>query len=63
MKPVLKAPGTMLLKLRDDEPLSSLAFNFNLLLYILVPDAAFLSYSGADAMEVRAFTRPLLTST
>jgi len=33
MKPVLKAPGTMLLKLRYDEPLSSFAFSFNLRRY------------------------------
>jgi len=30
MKPVLKAPGPMLLKLICDEPLSNFAFNFNL---------------------------------
>jgi len=30
MKPVLKAPGTMLLKLRFDEPVSSFAFNCDL---------------------------------
>ena len=33
MKPRLKAPGTMLLKLRYDEPHSNFAFNFNLRLY------------------------------
>jgi len=30
MKPVLKAPGSMLLKLRYDGPLSKFAFRFNL---------------------------------
>ena len=38
MKPVLKAPGTMLLKLRYDEPLSNFAFNFNLRRYISAGD-------------------------
>jgi hypothetical protein len=33
MKPVVKAPGPMLLKLRDDGPLSSVAFNFILSRY------------------------------
>ena len=30
IKPVLKAPGTILLKLRCDKPLSNIAFKFNL---------------------------------
>jgi len=30
IKPVLKAPGTILVKLRCDGPLSNVAFNFNL---------------------------------
>ena len=38
MKPVLKAPGTMLLKLIYDEPLSNFAFNFNLRRFIMVAD-------------------------
>jgi len=33
MKRVLKAPGTILLKLRYDEPLSNFAFEFNLRRY------------------------------
>jgi hypothetical protein len=33
IKPVLKAPGSMLLKVRCDEPLSNVAFNFNLRCY------------------------------
>jgi hypothetical protein len=40
MKSVLKAPGTMLLKLGYDEPLSNVAFNFNLRRYTVVPPAA-----------------------
>ena len=38
MKPVLKAPGTMLLKLIYDEPLSNFAFNFNLRRYAKATD-------------------------
>ena len=34
MKPTLKAPGTKLLKLKYDEPLSIFAFKFNLRRYI-----------------------------
>jgi len=33
IKPTLKAPGSMLLKLRYDGPLSEFAFNFNLRRY------------------------------
>jgi hypothetical protein len=33
MIPVLKAPGSMLLKLRYDEPLSNFAFKFNMRRY------------------------------
>jgi hypothetical protein len=33
MKPTLKAPGTKRLKLKHDEPLSNVAFNFNLRRY------------------------------
>jgi len=35
MKPVLKAPGTMLLKLRYDGPLSNFGFNFDLRRYTM----------------------------
>jgi len=37
MKSVLNAPGTMLLQLRYDEPLSNYAYNFNLRRYKLAP--------------------------
>jgi len=37
MKPTLKAPGTKLLKLKFDQPLSSFAFKFNLHRYTQVP--------------------------
>ena len=33
IKPMLKAPGSELLKLNSDEPLSTLAFKFNLRCY------------------------------
>ena len=33
MKPVLKVPGSMLLKLRCDRPLANFAFKFNLRRY------------------------------
>jgi hypothetical protein len=33
IKPMFKPPGTKLLKLKYDEPLSSFAFNFNLRRY------------------------------
>ena len=35
IKPTLKAPGTKRLKLNFDEPLSNVAFNFNLRRYIM----------------------------
>jgi len=35
MKPVLKAPGSMLLKLRCDETLSNFGFNLNLRRYMM----------------------------
>ena len=36
IKPTLKAPGTKRLKLKCDEPLSNVAFNFNLRRYSVV---------------------------
>jgi len=41
MKPVLKSPGSMLLKLIYDEPLSTSPFNFNLRRYTTVTIADF----------------------
>ena len=41
MKPVLKAPGSMLLKLRYDGPLSNFAFNCNLRRYDSVDTSTF----------------------
>jgi hypothetical protein len=40
MKPTLKAPGTKLLKLKCDEPLSNFAFNVNVHRYIEATAAA-----------------------
>jgi hypothetical protein len=39
IKPVLKAPGSPLLRLRYDGPLSNFAFSFNLRRYNLVSSA------------------------
>jgi hypothetical protein len=50
MKPVLKAPGAKLLKLRYDELLSNFSFNFNVRRYTKVavlgasPDASVRKY-------------------
>ena len=38
MQPVLNAPGSMLLKLRRDGPLSNFAFNLNLRRYTKASD-------------------------
>jgi hypothetical protein len=38
IKPTLKAPGIKLLKLKHDEPLSNVAFKFNLRRYTKVQD-------------------------
>jgi hypothetical protein len=47
IKPTLKAPGTVRLKLKYDEPLTKFAFNFNLRRYI----QEVLEAAGADKME------------
>jgi hypothetical protein len=39
IKPTLKAPGAKHLKLKHDEPLTTLAFNFNLRRYTMGPAA------------------------
>ena len=46
IKPVLKAPGSMLLKLRCDGPLSSVAFNFNLRRYTLTSIVKHFAWQG-----------------
>jgi len=72
MKPVLKAPGSMLSKLINNEPLSSFAFNFNLRRYNegfleRVPLLASLTAAErariADAMETKIYTagEPVVT--
>ena len=49
MKPTLKAPRSVLLKLRYDGPASKFAFNFNLRRYIAVP-LALLALAGCSAV-------------
>jgi hypothetical protein len=76
MRPMLKAPGSMLLKLRYDGTLSNLAFNFTLRRYN--PDnerqSGARGESGADGgrgtnrrvtawRQAGAYTRSLLSST
>ena len=69
-KPVLKAPGSMILKLRYDGPLSKFSFNFNLRRFSEVD----FPQPGADAvivvddwikcqMSAGAYTCPLFCST
>jgi hypothetical protein len=54
LEPVLKAPGTIRLKLKHDAPLSNFAFIFNLRHYTLVstqgdpPNQAFVSQAVVD---------------
>jgi len=72
MKSVLKAPRTMLLKLRYDEPLSSFAFNFNLRhctkdayeAYMNKPEKrrSHMSAGVYQYLPAGAYTRPLLSS-
>ena len=51
MKPTLKAPGTERLKLKYDEPLSNVAFKFNLHRY--TEDVAGQKTSAAASMVSR----------
>ena len=51
MKPVLKAPRSMLLKLRYYGPLSNFAFDFNLRRYHLAPGGA-CSCKGSNPLPV-----------
>jgi len=65
VKPTLKAPGTNLLTLKCDEPLSSFAFKFNLRRYtmadhVISPSRYLL---GWMARQAGAYTRPLFGST
>ena len=57
MKPVLKPPGSALLKLRYDGPLSNFAFKFNSRRY----DEAVAG--GVAAWQAGAHTRPQLSLT
>ena len=70
MKPLLKMPGTKSLKHKCDEPLSSLAFKFNLCYYILVLprficfcDKHWTPILPQCAMVRRCKLKPVFTST
>ena len=67
VKPTLRPPGTKRLKLKCDEVLSNLAFNFNLRHYILVENGTFhmaAQHAGYGLnTKAGAYTRPLLSST
>jgi hypothetical protein len=54
MKPVLKAHGSMLLKLRYDEPISNFAFNFKLRLYNVDVVELLIAAPGVDVNKPRA---------
>ena len=54
MIPVLKAPGTTLLKPRYDDPLSNFAFNFNLRRYMSVDYQQRLGCGRTGMFEVKA---------
>jgi len=65
---MLKAPGSILLKLSHDGPLSSVAFKLNLRRYSMVAEGAtFIDVGGQStrpgATRAGAETRPLLSST
>jgi len=56
LKPVVTAPGTILLKLRYDVPPSIFAFNFNLHRYIMDVDGG--AADEAPTMAYRGFIGP-----
>ena len=58
IKPTLKAPGTMRLKLKYGKLLSSFAFRFNLRRYT----EGVLRFC-CDELQAGAYTRPLFSST
>jgi hypothetical protein len=66
IKPTLKAPGTNLVTLNHDEPLSTFAFDFNLRRYSMGPgveqDAAYAAApSPASPTPTRAMTDSAVT--
>jgi len=61
IKPVAKAPGTILLKQRCDGPLSNLAFKFNLRHHKLgAPAGADVQQGGGGGMPMGVWTFPTL---
>ena len=58
IKPTLKAPGTKLLKLQYDKPLSTFAFKFNLRRYTLEM-LHFSQYHDADGRGLHSSTSQL----
>jgi len=65
VKPKLKLPGTKRLKLNCGEPLSKMAFKFNLRRYIMMGKAreAVAQTKTLLASQAGAYTRSLLSST
>jgi hypothetical protein len=65
MKPKLKPPGTELLKLGCDGPLSNFAFNFNLRRFtVVISTIAYLvAIAFTWCLSAGAYTRPLFSST
>ena len=60
MKPTFKAPGTERLKLKCDEPLSNIGFNFNLCRYTLGSATLLQNYHNyVDITTVRRRRLPL----
>jgi len=59
MKPVLKVPGTMLLKLIYDEPLSHFAFNFNVRRYNMVEVLS----ANEEVTKLDAYRNSLISDT
>ena len=72
IKTTLKAPGSMLLKLKCDGPVSNFGYNFNLRRYTLAakgPPGSKVTVRGGKllsdtpASKAGAYTRPLFGST
>jgi hypothetical protein len=55
---MLKPPGTKHLKLKDDVPLSNVAFNFNLRRHVMAIDASTLIDKAAMQLSVKGHGLP-----